>query len=93
MDDVHFLVKWIKAKKRNKCMNIFPSVEARVNKELFSLWKKNTSGGASTSLSPQQIVEETRHQILIKSNQAEQKLILRAAPLDLDSGEISYNHQ
>ena len=54
--------------------------------------KKKTSGGASTSLSPQQIVEETRHQILIKSNQAEQKLILRA-PLDLDSGEISYNHQ
>ena len=54
--------------------------------------KKNTSGGASTSLSPQQIVEETRHQILIKSNQAEQKLILRAAPLDLDSGEISYYH-
>ena len=92
MDDVHFLVKWIKAKKRNKCLNIFPSVEARVNKELFSLWKKKTSGGASTSLSPQQIVEETRHQILIKSNQAEQKLILRA-PLDLDSGEISYYHQ
>ena len=55
--------------------------------------KKNASGGASTSLSPQQIVEETRHQILIKSNQAEQKLILRAAPLDLDSGEISYYHQ
>ena len=45
MYDVHFLITWIevhtiKAKKRNKCLNIFPSVEARVNKELFSPWKK-----------------------------------------------------
>ena len=81
-----------KAKKNlTSVWTYFPQLRLESIKSCF-LYEKKTSGGASTSLSPQQIVEETRHQILIKSNQAEQKLILRA-PLDLDSGEISYNHQ